>query len=594
MATTLTAAKERLIAALVAAQLGVRAAARRQTAAAARARASAAAAAAAAGDSEAEGDGTDEDGPLLPSTSVGSAHVRGGGARPLGMGGGLTPARGPADSDGATSERASSKTRRVRSFCRRRGAPPWGVPDAAVAGALFAAALGVRLWRLGSPPEIVFDEVHFSRFVWSNYWAGRYLFDIHPPLGKLTLLAVAKAVGAVPRLPQTPMNGMAFGAQVYAPLRATSAVFGAGVPPLTYLLARELGLGVAASALPAVAGALDHLVVVESRLILLDAQLLFYIVAALYLAVRLWKARRRTVARLRLLVGTAVAGAAAVGVKYTAVATPVLIAGVSLLGGPTGAATRLEVWEMAVAAVVAAALYVSLFAVHFWLLPGTGDGDGFMLRPFQEALVGGPHYKPGAPRPSFWRSFVWLNGEMYRANARITASHGWQSAWYTWPVSLRGIYYHGGFDAASGQNTQVYLIMNPAVAAGTVVAMAAFLVWAAVWYAPRWRRGVLPPVSRAHHTASLGALCVCGYALNLLPYVLVTRCTFLYHYIPAAWWAQLLAAVVVDGLPPKPRRAVVGVALVAIAAAYVFWAPWIYATPLSAAAHARRRWLRWS
>eukprot|EP00168_Porphyra_purpurea_P020733 TRINITY_DN8855_c0_g1_i1.p3 TRINITY_DN8855_c0_g1~~TRINITY_DN8855_c0_g1_i1.p3 ORF type:complete len:212 (-),score=88.67 TRINITY_DN8855_c0_g1_i1:32-667(-) len=210
------------------------------------------------------------------------------------------------------------------------------------------------------------------------------------------------------------MNGMAFGAQVYAPLRATSAVFGAGVPPLTYALGRELGLSVSACVLPAVAGALDHLSIVESRLILLDAQLLFYIVAALYLAVRLWKARRRTAARLRWLVATAAAGAAAVSVKYTAVATPVLIAGVSLLGGPAGAGTRLEVWEMAIAAAVAAALYVSLFAVHFWLLPSTGDGDGFMLLPFQEALVGGPHYKPGARRPPFWRSFLWLNGEMYR------------------------------------------------------------------------------------------------------------------------------------------------------------------------------------
>lgn len=468
------------------------------------------------------------------------------------------------------------------------------MPDWAVAAALGGLALAVRLWRLRSPPDIVFDEVHFARFVWSNYWVGRYLFDIHPPLGKLILLAVAKATGAVPRLPQTPLNGMAYGAQVYAPLRATSAVFGSGVPPLTYALCRELGLSSVAALLPGLAGALDHLVIVESRLILLDAQLLFFIVAALYLAVRLWKARRRTAARLRWLVATAVAGAAAVGVKFTAVATPLLIAGVSLVGGPAGPTTRLEVWEMAVAGAIAGALYVSLFVIHFWLLPGTGDGDGFMLMPFQATLQGSPHFKEGAPRPSFWRSFLWLNGEMYRANARITATHGWQSAWYTWPASVRGIYYHGGYDAVTGSATQVYLISNPAVAAVTLVALAAFPLWAACWYAPRVVRGVLPPTARVHHTASLGGLCFAGYALNLLPYVLVTRCTFLYHYIPASWWAQVLAAVAVDGLPPRPRRVAVGVSAVAIGVAFLYWAPWIYATPLSAAAHARRRWLRWS
>ena len=32
----------------------------------------------------------------------------------------------------------------------------------------------------------VFDEYHFGKFV-NNYNDGKYFFDIHPPLGKLTL-----------------------------------------------------------------------------------------------------------------------------------------------------------------------------------------------------------------------------------------------------------------------------------------------------------------------------------------------------------------------------------------------------------------------
>ncbi|GAB0489290.1 hypothetical protein MMPV_000507 [Pyropia vietnamensis] len=601
MATAVAAVKEWLLSAMVAAQLGVRAAVRRRTTGAAR-ESWAAAAAAEEEDSDDRDQEGDEWGALLPTPTTGNVHARGRRAGAAGrgpVGGGTIVARADGGAAGDDLDRGSdaggaAKRRRPRSHCVRRGGGPWGLPDGVVAAALGALALAVRLWRLRSPPEIVFDEVHFVRFVWSNYWAGRYLFDIHPPLGKLILLAVAKAIGAEPRLPQTPLNGMAYGAQVYAPLRATSAAFGAGTPPLTYALCRELGLSWVAALLPGLAGALDHLVIVESRLILLDAQLHFFIVAALYLAVRLWKARRRTAARLRWLVATAAAGAAAVGVKFTAVATPLLIAGVSLVGGPTGATTRLEVWEMAVAGAVAGALYVSLFVVHFWLLPGTGDGDGFMLMPFQATLKGSPHFKEGAPRPSFWRSFLWLNGEMYRANARITATHGWQSPWYTWPASVRGIYYHGGFDTATGYNTQVYLISNPAVVAVTLLALVAFPLWMAAWYAPRVIRGVLLPASRVHHTAALGGLCLAGYALNLLPYVLVTRCTFLYHYIPAGWWAQMLVAVAVDGLPLRPRRAAVGVSAVAIGVAFLYWAPWIYATPLSSAAHARRRWLRWS
>jgi hypothetical protein len=50
-------------------------------------------------------------------------------------------------------------------------------------------AVAVRFYRLSSPDGVVFDEFHFGRFV-NNYVDGEYFFDIHPPLGKLTLAAV--------------------------------------------------------------------------------------------------------------------------------------------------------------------------------------------------------------------------------------------------------------------------------------------------------------------------------------------------------------------------------------------------------------------
>jgi dolichyl-phosphate-mannose-protein mannosyltransferase len=43
-----------------------------------------------------------------------------------------------------------------------------------------------RFYRLAEPPAVVFDEVHFGKFV-TWYFTGEYYFDIHPPLGKLIL-----------------------------------------------------------------------------------------------------------------------------------------------------------------------------------------------------------------------------------------------------------------------------------------------------------------------------------------------------------------------------------------------------------------------
>lgn len=51
---------------------------------------------------------------------------------------------------------------------------------------LFVMAAAVRYYHLSYPDYVVFDEKHFGGFT-NNYNTGKYFFDIHPPLGKLTL-----------------------------------------------------------------------------------------------------------------------------------------------------------------------------------------------------------------------------------------------------------------------------------------------------------------------------------------------------------------------------------------------------------------------
>ena len=73
---------------------------------------------------------------------------------------------------------------------------------------------------------VVFDEYHFGRFT-NQYSKGEFLFDIHPPLGKLVFYAVSLLVGYDPAV--CSYDGIQ---QQYAPeckflaLRATAAFFG--------------------------------------------------------------------------------------------------------------------------------------------------------------------------------------------------------------------------------------------------------------------------------------------------------------------------------------------------------------------------------
>lgn len=59
--------------------------------------------------------------------------------------------------------------------------------------ALFSAAsFATRCYKLEEPKVVLFDEVHFGKFV-NSHITGHFYFDIHPPLVKLAMAAVLVA-----------------------------------------------------------------------------------------------------------------------------------------------------------------------------------------------------------------------------------------------------------------------------------------------------------------------------------------------------------------------------------------------------------------
>lgn len=60
--------------------------------------------------------------------------------------------------------------------------------------ALFTLAFCTRFYRLSTPKDIVFDELHYGRYV-SMYLKNVFFFDQNPPLGKQLISAIVGAVG---------------------------------------------------------------------------------------------------------------------------------------------------------------------------------------------------------------------------------------------------------------------------------------------------------------------------------------------------------------------------------------------------------------
>ncbi|CAH1391621.1 unnamed protein product [Nezara viridula] len=63
-----------------------------------------------------------------------------------------------------------------------------------IAIGLTILALCTRFYRLEEPPNIVFDELHFGKYV-GMYVKKIFFFDLHPPLGKLLISGVAYLAG---------------------------------------------------------------------------------------------------------------------------------------------------------------------------------------------------------------------------------------------------------------------------------------------------------------------------------------------------------------------------------------------------------------
>lgn len=140
------------------------------------------------------------------------------------------------------------------------------------------------IW-LSWPPQIVFDEYHFGKFV-SGYVTGEYIFDIHPPLAKM-MLALCAWLGGYDGSQPFKSVGEPFlpGVPIFA-LRALPAAFGAAIVPLSWLLALQLGCSRTSAALAASMVLLDGSLLVESRILVTDGLLFFFELAQLLFALR--------------------------------------------------------------------------------------------------------------------------------------------------------------------------------------------------------------------------------------------------------------------------------------------------------------------
>ena len=173
---------------------------------------------------------------------------------------------------------------------------------------------------------------------------------------------------------------------------------------------------------------------------------------------------------------------------------------------------------------------------------------------------------------------------MFDYHANLVAEHYFASPWYEWPLIIKPMWFYNTDYAQAGMASSILTFGNPAVwwtgLVGIVLALGL-----SIWRNALPALGVIPGRDDALDRA-LPVIAV-GFLSAYLPWVLVSRLTFIYHYFASVPWIIIATAQMLRVLERRNKKAAYGVAIaLGIAAVALF----VLFYPLASGAQVPRAW----
>ncbi|MGY1886645.1 phospholipid carrier-dependent glycosyltransferase [Blastococcus sp. SYSU DS0753] len=441
--------------------------------------------------------------------------------------------------------------------------------------ALVVLAAAIRLWDLGDPDRLFFDEKYYGSDGYEYVTRGvEEERPAHPPLGKWVIALGIKLFGFTP-----------FGWRIGVAVAGTASVL------LVYLSGLRLFRRVAPAALAAALVALDGLAVTTSRMAMLDATLALCVIAAFWLLLLDRDARRSARGAgepfHRSLLGSPyrwLAGVAlglAVATKWSGLlavgAAGLLVLGTELAGRGEGV-RRAAQRAVAVTAgavlsllVVPAAVYVASFAGWF--------------ANYEDSYAGSRACGPGAcSADAGERLSTWWDTQVdlvsYHRN--LEATHPYRSDPLGWVWLERPVLAYAESCTTRQQEAGECEVPPQTVARITLVGSPA-LWWPALLAYPvlLWRAAV--------RRDGVAATILVPLALLWLPWLAAGKPGYFFYLVPAV---PFIALGLVRAIQVGPRPRLVGTALLVLAVAcFAFFAPIWLGIPLARDALDLRYWL---
>lgn len=390
---------------------------------------------------------------------------------------------------------------------------------------IFCISLGIRVVDLDAINQVVFDEVHFGKFISSYCCTHQRFFDIHPPVGKLVIAGGAYMFGYNGQFSFDHIGQMYTNVPITA-LRIVPAVVGALLPIIGMVLLRQAGVSYAVTILGGFAVALENALIVEARFILTDSILLAALFGCIAFAIAALQTKHTAYSWYFACIAGILAGVA-VGTKFTGALAIAL--GVCMF------LVRARMGRMFVFVFSALLVYLISWMLHFSLLTLPGSGDVW-----------------GVTTGAYWQDLFHTHQQMLSANYNLTATHPYGSAWWSWPFMTRSVFYW------QGNGAFIYFLGNPVVWWGSIV----LFICGLVYFLPKNKR--VPWVF------------LVGYAASFVPLMRVPRVLFLYHYLTPFLFSLLFGMWILDQLPYQWKPRIIFCSLMLIIAGFLFISPLTY------------------
>lgn len=275
---------------------------------------------------------------------------------------------------------------------------------------LFLVAFATRIYKLSEPNHIVFDELHYGKYV-SLYLKRTFFFDQHPPLGKQLIAAVAYLSG---------FDGNYTFAQIGSEysmdvpifwMRLVPALCGSLLACIVYQLLHQLKLNTWTCTLGGVLIILENSLITQSRFILMESMLITFSLLAILLLLKYQESYEKYIESATITdrivpifwmlcygILSAVCFTCAVCIKFVGFYTCLLglVIGCTQLWKSIGIPAISDltiiiqtIFRTILFAGVSICVYLLIYKVHLDVLNKAGPHDVIMTSAFQASLEGG-------------------------------------------------------------------------------------------------------------------------------------------------------------------------------------------------------------